>query len=232
MMKRIFKVCAAVLLSVLAVCALCLVCTAEEVLTAETDTLTAESRLQATDGAEAIVTNYTLLGRLEEYVRANKTDVLGVAGDAAILVISLTFGLIQRSKSKKLSLSVSKAVSASTGVSTSQNNVVGAMNTMIESYNQLKQSYDQYGLVEAERNRIVGACVALNTATLEILSLVYTHNKNLPQGVKDLVMLKYANCLKDLEDDKKLCAVVEAVRESLQKGAEPLSEEASEEVSA
>ena len=217
-MKRNIKVFLAVIFSALVICAASFVCVAEETVTGEAESATQESQLQASDGAEMPATNYTLLGRLEEYIQANKTDVLGIAGDTAILVICSVFGLIQKAKSKKITSGLNKVVSTSTGVSASQNNVVEAVNAMIDSYNELKTSYDNYGLVEAERNRIVGACVALNTATLEILSLVYTHNKNLPQGVKDLVTMKYANCLKTLEDDEKLCAIVESVREGLQQG--------------
>jgi hypothetical protein len=62
---------------------------------------------------------------------------------------------------------------------------------------------------------VVGAVLATNTAILEILTMVYTNSKNLPQGVKDLVNLKYANCLKTLDDDEKVKAIVTAVRENI-----------------
>lgn len=228
-MKRNIKVWLAVLFSVLIVCAASFACVAEETVIGETKPDALENQLQAADAAEITTENHTLLGRLEEYIRENKTNVLGVAGDAAIVVISVAFGLFQKSKTKKLAANLNRAVSATSGVATSQNNMVGAVNTMIASYNELKTSYDRYGLVEAERNRIVGACVALNTATLEILSLVYTHNKNLPQGVKDLVTMKYANCLKQLEDDEKLSAIVESVREGLRQGSVEAAEVPTEE---
>ena len=79
----------------------------------------------------------------------------------------------------------------------------------------MKEAYVQYGAMEGERNRVVGAVFATNAAILEILTTVYVNSKNLPQGVKDLVNLKYANCLKTLEDDKQLIAIVEAVRNNL-----------------
>ena len=79
----------------------------------------------------------------------------------------------------------------------------------------MKESYDQHGALEGERNRVVGAVLATNSAILEILTTVYVNSKNLPQGVKDLVNLKYANCLKTLEDDKQLMAIVEAVRNNI-----------------
>ena len=41
---------------------------------------------------------------------------------------------------------------------------------------------------------------------------VYANSKNLPQGVKDLISIKYANVLKALESDEELASVVKAVR--------------------
>jgi hypothetical protein len=92
---------------------------------------------------------------------------------------------------------------------------VGVVNEMVDGYNALKQSYDKYGETEDDRNRVVGALVAQNTAILEILTTVYANSKNLPQGVKDLVNLKYANCLKSLDDDEQLKAIITAVRENI-----------------
>ena len=42
---------------------------------------------------------------------------------------------------------------------------------------------------------------------LDILATVYANSKNLPQGVKDLVNLKYADVLKTTSDDEKLLSV-------------------------
>ena len=50
--------------------------------------------------------------------------------------------------------------------------------------------------------------VAQTKAILEILTTVYANSKNIPQGVKDLVNLKYANVLKTVEDEDKLKEVV------------------------
>ena len=93
--------------------------------------------------------------------------------------------------------------------------MIDGYNDMSQKYDAMKESYDQYGATEGERNRVVGAVFATNAAILEILTTVYVNSKNLPQGVKDLVNLKYANCLKTLQDDKQLIAIVEAVRNNL-----------------
>ena len=62
-----------------------------------------------------------------------------------------------------------------------------------------------------------------NTALLEMLNTVYVHNKNLPQGVKDLIVLQYVNCQKALSNDELLRQVVESVREKI--NAEAVTED-------
>jgi hypothetical protein len=94
-------------------------------------------------------------------------------------------------------------------------------------YADMKAAYEANALKEDDRNRLIGAVMVQNTAILEILSSVYVHNKNLPQGVKDLVILKYANTQKAISDDEMLCSIVEAVREKI--NFETLAEEVSEE---
>ena len=76
----------------------------------------------------------------------------------------------------------------------------------------MREAYEKYEAVEDDRNRLVGACLVTNTALLEILSRVYVHNKNMPQGVKDVVMLIYTNAQKALSDDEVLRDVVESVK--------------------
>ena len=86
---------------------------------------------------------------------------------------------------------------------------------MVDSYNDMKTSYDEYGKLENNRNKLVGVLVAQTSAILEMLVTVYPNSKNLPQGVKDRINLTYANCLKMIGDDEQLLAVVKAVRKSI-----------------
>ena len=145
-----------------------------------------------------------LFERLYEYVEEHKTELLGLIGDGLILIVAVL-----------LKNRVSFIKKETTETHDSQNSVVDVVNHMVDGYNALKQSYDTYGNTEDDRNRVVGAVLAQNAAILEILTMVYTNSKNLPQGVKDLVNLKYANCLKTLEDDEKVKAIVTAVRENI-----------------
>ena len=138
----------------------------------------------------------------------------------------MILNLVLKHSSSKMSKETKKALENIKGeveeTLGGQTSVVKVVNDMIDGYNGLsnnykdmKEAYDQYGAMEGERNRVVGAVLATNAAILEILTTVYVNSKNLPQGVKDLVNLKYANCLKTLEDDKQLMAIVEAVRNNI-----------------
>jgi hypothetical protein len=168
----------------------------------ESDTV--ESEVVYEDTAETNETLLMLLQRIEEYVETYNGEILGVLGDGIILIVALLI--------KSRAAFIKKEA---TKTNESQNSVVDVVNNMVDGYNALKESYDTYGETENDRNRVVGAVLATNTAILEILTMVYTNSKNLPQGVKDLVNLKYANCLKTLDDDEKVKAIVTAVRENI-----------------
>lgn len=86
-------------------------------------------------------------------------------------------------------------------------------------YAELRKAYEKYGETENDRNRVTGAVLAQSAAMLEILQLVYANSGKLPQGVKDLINLKYANTLKTIGDDKQLLAIVAAVRDNINAGA-------------
>jgi len=82
----------------------------------------------------------------------------------------------------------------------------------------MKEAYEKYETVEDDRNRLVAAVMAQNTALLDMLRTVYANSKNLPQGVKDTVMLEYANARKMLSDDEALRAVIDSVHEKINAG--------------
>lgn len=162
---------------------------------------------------------HTVFTRVWEFVTTYSGETLSVVGSGILLILNL----ILKHSSSKMSKETKKTLENIKGeveeTLGGQNSVVDVTNRMIDGYNGLserydamKEVYDQYGAMEGERNRIVGAVLATNSAILEILTTVYVNSKNLPQGVKDLVNLKYANCLKTLEDDKQLMSIVEAVR--------------------
>ncbi len=162
---------------------------------------------------------HTIFTRIWEYVVENKTELLGILGDGVILVLAFLVKMGADKKNKRIADAVAE-VQKTTGLNLSnQQDVVTVVNGMIESYNKLeaeykafKETYDKYGKTEIDRNKVIGALAAEVNAVLEILTTVYANSKNLPQGVKDLISIKYANCLKALESDEELASVVKAVR--------------------
>lgn len=245
MKKRIL----AMLLCIIAVMTLCVfsvTVSAEETGALDTSPIGTESPIVEVTASDAPVTdtpnspekvNNTLFSRIWEFVTAYSGETLSVLGSAVLLILTLALkhSTTKAARETRKTLdSIKTEVGETLG---GQDSVVNVVNKMIDGYNGLsekygamKESYELYGATEGERNRVVGAVLATNTAILDILSTVYVNSKNLPQGVKDLVNLKYANCLKTLEDDKRLMAIVAAVRDNLGATTGP-SEESAEEPS-
>ena len=169
-----------------------------------------EGVLDSEDDEEYIEND--LFSRIWEFVNEYRAECISGAGSFILLVVNLI-----------IKVSNSKTAKKTEAMFAGQNLIIDSVNGMIQGYNGMKDSYDKYGMTEDERNRVVGAVLATNTAILEILTTVYANSKNLPQGVKDIVNIKYANCLKSIQDDKQRIALVEAVRSNI--SAAPASDE-------
>ena len=223
MKKRILLILAC-MISVVMLCAGSLTCFAAEATDAEipTDEIvteeSAEVENEATENAPVetpapSLTEHTLFSRVWEYCVANRTEMLGLAGDAVIFILAIFVKLRNDKRTKHIESDLQIVKGDASGTANAQSSVVGVVNKMIDGYNDMRNSYEKYEHTEDDRNRLVGAVMVQNTALLEILTTVYINSKNLPQGVKDLINLKYANCQKALGDDEMLRAIVEAVRE-------------------
>lgn len=176
---------------------------------------------EITVGGEPLDYN-TFFTRVWEFVENNSTAVISAAGSGLVLVANAIMKAAN-SKSAKQTSEQLVSLMKDTG------SVVDVINQMIVGYNSMKDSnehlehgyadmkaaYEANALKEDDRNRLIGAVMVQNTAILEMFASIYVHNKNLPQGVRDLVILKYANTLKALDDDAMLCSIVEAVREKI-----------------
>lgn len=170
-------------------------------------------------------TAHTLTSRLYEFCRTHKTEVTTAIGCGTLLVEGLISWHSHHKKAKAIRKEQEEQRHAMTELRHQQESMVGAVNGMIDGYNVLSggydmmhESYERYGATEADRNRIVGATLVVDMAILEIMTTVYANSKNLPQGVKDIINLKYANALKSLEDDTQIMAIVDAVRTNLSAG--------------
>ena len=156
---------------------------------------------------------HTIFTRIWEYTNEHQQTIIDVAGFAVLFVMSVWSAILRKKNNAVVKNSFSQMGFNTTSVAKSQQDVVGVVNALIGGYEKLDNSYNEFAKAEDERNRLVGAMVVQNATILEILTSVYVNSKNLPQGVKDIVHLKYAKCLKTLEDDEKLRACVLAVRD-------------------
>lgn len=163
--------------------------------------------------------------RLWEYCIQNKTIVLGAIGDAIIVFIYVIAKIRSKKRNKDFNLEWAEVRQNTSGTAASQTSVVNAVNSMIEGYNGMQNTYEKNQGTEESRNKLIGAVMVQNTAILEMLSTVYVNSKNLPQGVKDIITLKYAKCQKALSDDQLLCTIVETVREKVNESSDNTSEE-------
>lgn len=174
----------------------------------------------AEEGTE--VNYHTIFTRLWEFVEENKTEVVSAAGSALVLIASAAVKSVNSKETKRLGDALSLIKGETTETIKTQGSIIGVVNQMISGANIMTEkvetmykAYEENQALEKERNRLLGAMMVEVTAILEMQSSVYVHNKNLPQGVKDLCVLQYANTQKALSDDELLYAIVASVREKI-----------------
>lgn len=209
-MKKIFSVflCAAVLAIILSVP---MVTYAEET----------SDETPATETTEP-----TLFTRVWEYIESNKEVVVSAAGNIVLFACAVMTYIRNKRRNNLIIGGVSKLETGTQVIGGQQSSVVNAMNSLIENYNAMADKYERYGSLEGTRDKYAVAMVTQSYAILEILHTVYANSKNIPQGVKDLINLKYANCLKQLSDDKDLLAIADSVRSIIGTEAETITEDA------
>ncbi len=168
--------------------------------------------------------NHTLLGRVWEYIESNSEVITTAVFGFGVFACQLWTNLTQKKKLKALAENVAGSVTNTSLVSKSQNSVVDVVNSLVVAYNGLKESYDRHQGEEDDRNHAVVTLVALCMTMLEIQMTTYTNNKNLPQGIKDLCLLKYSNCLKTIEADERLKAIYDSIKQAFAPTPEIASE--------
>lgn len=167
----------------------------------------------------------TIFTRIFEFIEFHKDTIIMVLGFFGSIVITLQE--IKRKKKTDIGMDEKQTMVLSNlaGITNSQNGVVDVVNALINGYEQMKNKYAEYESAEDDRNKLVGAVMVQTKAILDILATVYP-NSALPQGVKDLVSLKYANCFATLDDDEKLKACVLAVKNAMHESDEDGAKEA------
>lgn len=153
----------------------------------------------------------TIFNRVFEFLELHRDTIILVAGFVGSIFLSYTEARRKKKADKDLNNKQSEILADILGVTSSQNGVIDVANALLQGYAEMKEKYQQYENIEDDRNKIVGAVMVQNATILDFLVTVYA-NSNLPQGVKDIVSLKYARCNKALDDDEKLKSLVLAVQ--------------------
>lgn len=216
-MKRIISI----FIAVLMICLLSVVVFAEgEVIDPEVPAVEpapeAPSEPSADAPSEPDKAEPNVFDRLWEYISKNKDMTAELIFSTAILVILWTIKKIQNSIKTDLKTSNNN----SANVADSQSGVVGVVNTMIDGYNGFKKDFETTIKSDEERDKQMAAILVTNTAILEIMSRVFPNSKQLPQGVKDVVNMTYANAMKAIGDDQQLANLVANSKNLLAAGTE------------
>lgn len=153
----------------------------------------------------------TFFNRVFEFLELHRDTIILVAGFVGSIFLSYTEARRKKKADKDLNNKQSEILADILGVTSSQNGVIDVANALLQGYAEMKEKYQQYENIEDDRNKIVGAVMVQNATILDFLATVYA-NSTLPQGVKDIVSLKYARCNKALDDDEKLKSLVLAVQ--------------------
>ncbi len=134
----------------------------------------------------------TVWTRIEQWFSRNLTEFLSSINLGAVAACIVMIVVEHRGNKK-----AAKIAADSLGINTNSNGeVVKAVNTLIEGYN---ETLDKLHSMEsrAEQQEQINAILETSTKTiLEILTTVYANSKNIPQAVKDLVNIKYVQALK------------------------------------
>ena len=151
----------------------------------------------------------TFFGRVWEWVTASTAEILTVLGDIVLVACLIAQRVKQKKKLVELGTNIITVKDDVANTVSSQKNVVSVTNELIEGYNKFEKALNNFDATENERYKTMLAAFAQTKAILEILTTVYANSKNIPQGVKDLVNLKYADVLKLVGDEDKLKEIAE-----------------------
>jgi hypothetical protein len=147
--------------------------------------------------------NNTLASRVWDFVGDNKSALLVIVGDLSLIVAYLRSYFKNKANNKDLMTALGNVYKSVSGTAQGQKTVSGACNelvetlaTVIKSSGVLTEAYSILNTTEESNNRRLTILEKQNQTILEILIAAYSGNKNLPQGIKDIISLKYADCLK------------------------------------
>jgi hypothetical protein len=147
----------------------------------------------------------TLYDRLIEFYTNNKTEIITTVGEGISLIVLAVVATLWNKITKQNTLDLGTIKAHTIDASQKQDKTVTAYNEMVESFNTLNQSYINMQAVlerlterDQELHDVLTKIKCEGATILDILDTVYV-NSSIPQGLKDLVTLKYCKCLKEID---------------------------------
>lgn len=155
--------------------------------------------------------NATFLGRIWEAVTSEKNGILDRALDIVILVGFAILGKVISKLKGKITKDITTLGSSNAENAKTQSDfnkgLLNGFNELVEEVSGLEKRLEDV----LKDETAVASLLTVDMTLLEILTTIYPNSKNLPQGVKDIVELKYANCLKVLNSEEKLSAIISVI---------------------
>lgn len=164
---------------------------------------------------------HTILSRLGEWFGENKEFVAAIGSGIATLVAYVVVVIKHGGSLAIMTEAIKRVMGKTDGVHTSQKGVVECVNTLIDGYTTMKADFDALKETDEERTKMMAAVLAEVTTVMEMMQTAYAHNRNVPQSFKDTINVKYAHCMKLVDDDAELSACVGAVKHALDETAHP-----------
>lgn len=152
----------------------------------------------------------TLVDRLWEAFTSEKNGILDRAIDLVILIGFAVLAKVASSLKKKVSNDLASLGTKSNEQAKTQDgfnkDFVDGINTLADEIKALEMKLE--GVLQDEH--AIASLLTVDTTLLEIMTTIYP-NAKLPQGIKDIVAEKYANCLKIVNSEDKLGAIINAI---------------------
>lgn len=140
----------------------------------------------------------TFLGQAQKWFEDNLPQVLSAV---SVALSSVFLGAITPFLKKRMKR-YSESIDNSTRIT---NEVVDVVNESITTHKEINEKVEvkltEVEEKNAELQLAIDELTAVNKAILEIVTTVYANSKNLPQGYKDIISIKYAEALKSLHKE-------------------------------
>jgi hypothetical protein len=147
-----------------------------------------------TENTPAPEENKTFLGRVNAWFKENLPEVLG---SISVALSSIFLGAIVPFLKKRIK-KYGESIDNSARIS---GEVVDIVNEQLDKYEEIDKKLESTQLKDEQREQSIEDLKKAVEALLAIVTTVYANSKNLPQGYKDIVAIKYAEALKILKSE-------------------------------